>query len=76
MYNYFMSYFPGQKQFDLLCVIFLLSLAIKHTSYVLGRKQQNLQLMDILADKNDHLLAELQARSSRSCRFCRFLPHT
>ena len=69
-----------------------LRLDIKDTSYVWGRKQQNLQLLDILACNSakwwsgmvslqariipDGLLTELRARMSRSCRFCCFLPHT
>ncbi len=59
---------------------------IKDTSYVTGKKQQDLQPQDILVHNSVNipsvynlshtfsLLAELQARMSRSCRFCSFLP--
>ncbi len=40
--------------------------------------EANTALLDILVVgfEKDALLAELQARMSRSCRFCCFLPHT
>ena len=59
----------------------LVNMFVKDTSYVLGKKWQNQQLLDIMVDNSanvpkDDLLAELQARMCRSCRFGCFWPHT